>query len=202
MVSRDGKQRVIVIEVELKSVVDDLDDRRHRVESAGGVLRFAGRLEDRRYDTGDRTLRARDHVLRTRVRRVPGEGAVRATVDWKGPTAQQDGYKVREELTVGVENPETLASMLGQLGYTVTEAIDRDIWEYELDGATIRFERYPRMDPLVEVEGVPAAIERAVAATGLARADFTAERLSEFVRRFEARTGLRAALSDGTLASG
>ena len=191
-----------MIEVELKSVVDDLDDRRSRVESAGAVLRFAGRLEDRRYDTGDGALRARDHVLRTRVRRVVDEGAVRATIDWKGPTARQDGYKVREELTVTIENPATLASMLGRLGYAVTEAIDRDIWEYELDGATIRFERYPRMDPLVEVEGAPAAIERAVAATGLARRDFSADRLSEFVRRFETRTGQRAVLSDATLASG
>ncbi len=191
-----------MLEVELKSVVDDLDACRQRVESAGGVLRFAGRLEDRRYDTSERSLRARDHVLRTRVWRVPGEGTVRATMDWKGPTAEKDGYKVREELTVAIESPETLASVLGQLGYDVTEAIDRDIWEYELDGATVRFERYPRMDALVEVEGVPTAIERAAAATGLPRDGFTAERLSDFVRRFEARTGRRAALSDGVLAAG
>lgn len=192
-----------MLEVELKSVVDDdLDACRRRVESAGGVLRFSGRLEDRRYDTTDRALRVKDHVLRTRVRRVPGEGPIRATMDWKGPTAEKDGYKVREELTVAVETPETLARVLTHLGYAVTEAIDRDIWEYELDGATIRFERYPRMDPLVEVEGIPAAIERAVAATGLPRGGFTAERLSDFVRRFEARTGTRAALSDATLAPG
>lgn len=191
-----------MLEVELKSVVDDLDARRQRVEAAGAVLRFAGRLEDRRYDTAERSLRLRDHVLRTRVRRVPGEGSVRATVDWKGPTAQTDGYKVREELAVGVENPETLAGLLMRLGYDVTEAIDRDVWEYELDGATIRFERYPRMDSLVEVEGVPAAIERAVATIGLPRGGFTADRLSDFVRRFEARTGHRAALAEAPLAPG
>jgi len=191
-----------VLEVELKSVVDDLDARRQRVEAAGAVLRFAGRLEDRRYDTAERSLRLRDHVLRTRVRRVPGEGSVRATVDWKGPTAQTDGYKVREELAVGVENPETLAELLMRLGYDVIEAIDRDVWEYELDGATIRFERYPRMDSLVEVEGVPAAIERAVATIGLPRGGFTADRLSDFVRRFEARTGHRAALAEAPLARG
>jgi adenylate cyclase class IV len=137
-----------------------------------------------------------------RVRRVPGEGLVRATVDWKGPTAEKDGYKVREELAVGVESPETVAEMLERLGYGVTESIDRDIWEYELDGATIRFESYPRMDALVEVEGVPGAIERAVAATGLPRDGFSADRLSDFVRRFEERTGRRAALSDAVLSGG
>jgi predicted adenylyl cyclase CyaB len=191
-----------VLEVELKSVVDDLDLRRRRVEGAGGVLRFAGRLEDRRYDTADRALGIADQVLRMRVRRSPRDGTVRNTVDWKGPTAQATGYKVREELGVGVDDAETLAAVLTKLGYGVIEAIDRDVWEYELDGATIRFERYPRMDALVEVEGVPAAIERAVAATGLPRDGFTAERLSDFVRRFEARTGSRAALSDAPLAGG
>jgi predicted adenylyl cyclase CyaB len=187
---------LIVLEVELKSVVDDLDGRRRRVEAAGGALRFAGRLEDRRYDTPQRVLRARDNVLRMRVRRSQTDGAVRATVDWKGPTAQAEGYKVREEVAVGIDDASALATVLAKLGYDVTEAIDRDVWEYEVDGATVRFERYPRMDVLVEVEGTPDAIERAVAATGLPREGFTAERLSEFVRRFEARTGSRATLSD------
>lgn len=191
-----------MLEVELKSVVDDLELCRRRVEAAGGVLRFAGRLEDRRYDTAERALRLRDHVLRMRVWRSPDDGTARATVDWKGPTAQTDGYKVREELAVGVDDAQTLAEVLAKLGYDVIEAIDREVWEYDLVGARIRFERYPRMDPLVEVEGVPAAIERAVAATGLPRAGFSAERLSEFVRRFEARTGSRAALSDALLAGG
>jgi predicted adenylyl cyclase CyaB len=185
-----------VLEVELKSVVDDLEVRRRRVESAGGLLRFAGRLEDRRYDTPERALRQRDNVLRVRVRRSPADGGTRTTVDWKGPTTQSDGYKVREELAVSVDSAETLAAVLAKLGYDVTEAIDREVWEYDVDGATVRFERYPRMDVLVEVEGVPAAIERAVTATGLPRDGFTAERLSDFVRRFEARTGSRAALSD------
>jgi adenylate cyclase class IV len=193
---------VTVVELELKSVVDDLAARLRCVEAAGAVLRFAGRLEDRRFDTAERALRLRDHVLRTRVRRGPGDGTVRATVDWKGPTRQSDGYKAREELVVSIGDPPTLATMLTRLGYFVTEAIDRDVWEYELEEATIRFERYPCMDALVEIEGSPEAIERAVAATGLPRDGFTAERLFEFVRRFEARTGTRAILSEAAAAGG
>ena len=63
-------------------------------------------------------------------------------------------------------------------------------------GATVRVERYPRMDALVEVEGTPEAIEAAIAVTGLAREGFTAGRLPDFVRRYEMRTGQRAAVSD------
>ncbi len=54
-------------EVELKAIVPDLTLAVARVLEAGGAPGFAGRLEDRRYDTPDRALALRDHVLRLRV---------------------------------------------------------------------------------------------------------------------------------------
>ncbi|HKG91559.1 MAG TPA: class IV adenylate cyclase [Gemmatimonadaceae bacterium] len=186
-------------EVELKSVVPDYGATVRRLGTAGAAPVFAGRQEDRRYDSRDFALRARDHVLRLRVRRPAGGGATEASVDWKGPTAFDAGYKVREELSSGVADPDALAAILARLGYVATLELDRDIREYRFGGATLRFERYPRMDVLLEVEGDPAAIERAIEATGLPRGGFTTDRLSEFVARYEARTGERAALSDRAL---
>jgi hypothetical protein len=55
------------------------------------------------------------------------------------------------------------------------------------------------MDELVEVEGPPAAIEHAIAVLGLPRDTFTTERLPDFIRRFEERTGQRAAVCDAEL---
>lgn len=186
-----------MLEVELKSVVDDLARRRAAVERAGATLTFEGELADRRYDTPEQALASRDHVLRVRAYR--GAGAVRVELDWKGPTRHEGGYKVREELEVHVGEPDAMATMLDRLGYIVTIAIDREIAQYDLGGAMIRFERYPRMDDLVEVEGAPDLIEHAIAALGLPRDGFTSERLPEFVRRFESRTGTPAALSDAEL---
>lgn len=187
-------------EVELKSVVDDVALRRSRLEAAGARLVFAGRLEDRRYDTPARTLAARDHVLRARIEREPGAGPERASLDWKGPTAYTGGFKVREELSVSTGDAATLAGILDRLGYVVTLAIDRDVAVYAYGDATIRFEQYPRMDPLVEVEGDPSSIERAIGVLGLPRAGFTAERLQQFAERYAARTGAEPALSDDELA--
>jgi hypothetical protein len=68
------------------------------------------------------------------------------------------------------------------------------VYTYELEGAIIRFERYPRMDDLVEVEGSPDAIERAISTIGIPRLLFSSEGLPEFTRRYEERTGERAAL--------
>ena len=89
-----------------------------------------------------------------------------------------------------------LAQILDKLGFTVTMEVDRDIVQYELGGATIRFESYPRMDVLVEVEGEPEAIENAIESLGMSRGQFTSERLPSFVTRFEQRTGVKAAVCD------
>jgi hypothetical protein len=74
-------------------------------------------------------------------------------------------------------------------------AIDRRIETWLLGGAVCRLEWYPAMDVLLEIEGEPAAIERAVAATGLPRNLFLWESLPFFVAQYEARTGARAALA-------
>lgn len=185
-------------EVELKAVVDDWDACRRRLERAGAALTFEGRLEDRRYDTPDRALGAEDEVLRLRVYR--NDHGTRAELGWKGPTHYDTGYKVREELQAATTDADVLAHILLNLGYIVTRAIDRDIAQYEVDGTTVRLERYPRMDDLVEVEGTPEGIERAIDVLGVPRASFTTDRLPQFVERFQERTGERAALCDDELA--
>jgi predicted adenylyl cyclase CyaB len=184
-------------EVELKAVLDSWTDRRAKLMGAGASLVFAGRLEDRRYDTADRALMARDIVLRLRIYR--DEHSTRTELEYKGPTGYDRGYKVREEIGSTVSDPDAIALILSGLGYTVLRAIDRDIEQFEIASTVVRFERYPRMDELVEVEGEPESIERAIALLEMPRAAFTAERLPDFAARFEARTGSRAALCDADL---
>jgi predicted adenylyl cyclase CyaB len=188
-------------EVELKARVDDMDAARRSVERAGAVLIFEGRMSDRIYDTPQRSLAAQDNVLR--VRHHISDLAVTGQLDWKGPTSREDGFKVRAELTTGVSSPDALASMLDRLGYEVVAELDRDVAEYQLEhqlangghtSVAIRFERYPRMDTLVEVEGSPAGIEYAIVALGMPRDSFTADRLADFIRAYELRTGQTAAI--------
>src|SRR5437588_3863319 len=181
-------------EVELKAVVDDLAERRKKIEAAGATLSFEGKMSDRRYDFPSHELSARDEVLRTR--RYLSLNSTKTHLDWKGPSEVRDVYKVREEITTPVEDLESLEKIIEKLGLQLTWEIDREIAQYQLHGATIRFESYPRMDALVEVEGEPTAIEAAIDALGLPRGMFTSERLAEFVGHFEQRTGVRAAVSD------
>jgi len=184
-------------EVELKSVVDDVMIRRQLVELAGGRLLYEGSLEDLRYDNAARELASRDEVLRLRV--YGGTGGTHAFLDWKGKTSFEDGYKVREELSSQVGSAETFKAILANLGFVVVAEIGRWIAQYELGKATVRFERYPRMDDLVEVEGEPEAIESAIQMIGMEREGFSAMRLPFFVTQYETRTGKRAALSEREL---
>lgn len=179
-------------EVELKGVAVDERAMREALDRAQAARGFSGSMIDRRYDTPSFALWSRDEVLRIRI---TGNGATaRARLDYKSAASYPDGFKVRDEIGTGVEDAEVLGRILGHLGFVVTREIEREVDVYELDGATVRFERYPRLDVLVEVEGAPDAIERAIAILGVPRATFTSERLVDFVRRYEARTGQRAAL--------
>jgi adenylate cyclase class IV len=184
-------------ELELKAVIPDPEALRGRLLAAGAMLRFRGRMSDRRYDRAGGELSLRDQVLRVRTLHET-EGPATAILGWKGPVQRSpEGYKRRAEIELPVAGGQGGAphALLTALGYEVVHAIDRDVELYELAGATLRIERYPRMDPLLEIEGSPAAIERAVEATAIPRAEFTADSLTEFVRRYELRSGQPAALA-------
>ncbi len=186
-------------EIELKAVVPDEQGVRARLADAGATARL------RRLDARP-SLRYRvAHPARARRGAPPARdarraGGARAIVEYKSPTVLQDGYKLREESGTEVHDAAALDTILRSLGYEVTREVDREVTVFAVAGATVRLERYPRMDLLVEVEGEPACIEAAIALLGIPRAAFTTDSLSAFVRRYEARTGATAAICDRELA--
>jgi adenylate cyclase class IV len=189
-------------ELEVKARIIDAAALRRMLRRAGAILEFRGAMTDRRYDRG-RVLAAQDEVLRLRTYRPSGRGGARAVLTWKGAaSARQHGrYRHRLELELDVPDPGALHGVLIRLGFRVTEAIDRRVEVYRLGHATLRLERYPRMDILLEVEGSPSSIERAIAATGVSRERFRSESLPYFLRAYRRRTGRAARLALGGSAS-
>lgn len=151
-------------------------------------------MMDRRLDTPDRRLEARDHVLR--LRRYEDEGGrAEAVLGWKGPVGTESGYKVREEWETVVEDAGALTEILGRLGFSsVTDAIDRLVDRFEKHGVTVRIEEYPRMDVLVEIEGAPERVEARLPDLGLPREAWRSWPLPRFVSDYERRTGEAAVL--------
>jgi adenylate cyclase class IV len=181
-----------VDELEVKARVEDAAALRAALVRAGAILEFQGDMLDRRFDRGDR-LADRDEVLRVRVFRQADGAPAYAVLAWKGPHSKQGRYRRRAEAEARVADPDGVMTILERLGFAVSLRIDRRVEVYRLGEAVLRLEWYPDMDVLLEVEGEPAEIERAVAATGIARERFLAESLPYFVAAFERRTG-RAAL--------
>lgn len=183
-------------ELEVKARITDVAALRRQLRRAGARLDFRGAMADRRYDQG-RALTRRDEALRLRTYRPAGRKPERAVLAWKGAANARAGgkYRHRLELELDITDPAALHGVLTRLGFRVTEAIDRRVEVYRLGHATLRLERYPRMDTLLEVEGTPAAIERAIAATGLARDQFRSESLPYFMHVYRRRTGRSPRLS-------
>jgi adenylate cyclase class IV len=181
-------------EIELKARVDDPVALERELRRTGGLLVFRGELVDRRYDR-DGQLTQRDEVLRLRVYRPADGSPPHGVLGWKGPASVRDGYKHREEHETQVADPDAALVVLERLGYEVVLRIDRTVVTYRIAGAVVRIEWYPAMDVLVEIEGEPFAIERAVNVTGLDRERFLPAPLDYFVESYEQRTGQRARLA-------
>ena len=180
-------------ELEVKARVTDVPALEASLAGAGAVVEFQGEMADHRFDR-DGELTGRDEMFRLRVYR-PAHGPVRSELGWKGPVGARGEYRHRAEVEITVGDDAAALELVRRLGFSETQRIERSVTVYRLEGAMLRLERYPDMDVLMEVEGEPDAIERAIRATGLPRLEFRAESLPEFVARFEARTGRRARLA-------
>lgn len=181
-------------ELEVKARVDDPAAVARALAAAGARLVFRGAMSDRRFDR-DGTFEARDEVVRLRLYRPAGGEAAWGVMGWKGPVSDRGGYRHRAEAETRVDDPEAALVLLERLGLAVSLRIDREIEQYEMGDAVLRLERYPGMDTLIEVEGPPAEIERAIRATGLPRAAFLPQSLPHFVAEYERRTGRAARLA-------
>jgi predicted adenylyl cyclase CyaB len=180
-------------ETEVKARVPDLKAFEAALAEAGASIEFSGEMTDHRFDRKGR-LADKDEMLRLRVYR-PQNGSTRGELCWKGPVEAKGEYRHRPEIEFAVGDPWNALALLDRLGFSEALRIERMITVYRLGAATLRIERYPEMDVLVEVEGDPEAIEKAIAVTGVPRDEFVPESLPEFVSRYEKRTGRRARLA-------
>lgn len=181
-------------ELELKARVEDADAVRKSLLAAGAELVYRGAMKDRRFDRRGR-LDRRDEVVRLRVYHPADRSREWGVLGWKGPARRRGGYRLREEWESRIDDPKAVLVVLRRMGYKISVRVDRAVEQYRLGEATLRLEWYPSMDVLLEVEGHPDAIERAVTATGLPRDAFLPESLPYFTAAYEKRTGRVARVS-------
>jgi len=131
------------MEIEVKFYLRRLEDVRERLISLDGHLKQARLLElNLRFDTPDRTLAGKKHVLRLRQDN-------RSTMTFKRHLGQ---VEIREEFEIEIDDFETGRKMLNALGYTVTTVYEKYRETYQLGTDLVMLDELP-FGFFVEIEG-------------------------------------------------
>ena len=182
-------------EIEVKLRVDDLAAFRRRLARLGLRPTAAGRVYERNilFDTPQGGLAKHGQLLRVRrvarssnTRRAARAAHPEAILTYKGPAvkatpadASRGGrYKVRQELEVGVANPEQLQQILEALGLRGWFRYEKYRTSYHLpaslrgaEGLQVELDEMP-IGVFVELEGPPRAIDRVAKLLGYTPADY------------------------------
>jgi adenylate cyclase, class 2 len=176
-------------EMELKAIIN-LENFKKKLESIGAVFIKKGLQRDFSFDFPDGRIWNKKETLRVRF---IGEEAV---LSWKGKKEIIDGYKVRDEEEVKIQDGKKMMSVFEKLGMRVRYRRDLNVEYYELNECILRTEVYPQMFDLVELEGTPEKMEETIKLLNMERKDFLKEGINYFMRLFEKETGKKAKICD------
>ncbi|HLI86740.1 MAG TPA: class IV adenylate cyclase [Bryobacteraceae bacterium] len=120
------------------------------------------------FDTPDRRLRDAQSLLR--VRQVRRE----AKLTYKGPPSGGK-HKSREELELKADDAQTLASILGRLGFARVFRYEKYRTEFQRETTgTVTLDETP-IGTYLELEGAPGWIDRTARALGFEEKDYILE---------------------------
>lgn len=152
-------------EVELK-VRAAHDDLRERLREIGATPVGRIRQADTYYDAPHRDFATTDEALRIRrEERIDDDSAwgpdhSTTKVTYKGPLVEAES-KTREEFETGVDEGETLDSILRRLGFDPVATVEKTRERYEHDGYTVALDEVAGLGEFVEVETEAEVVEPA-----------------------------------------
>jgi len=131
------------MEIEAKFYLRHLEDIRKRVIAHDALLKTTRLLErNLRFDTPDRELAGKKHVLRLRQDN-------RTTLTFKRPRVQ---VETRDEFEIEIDDFESGRKILEALGYAVTTLYEKYRETYQIDLVQVMLDELP-FGCFVEVEG-------------------------------------------------
>jgi len=131
------------MEIEAKFYLRHLEDIRKRVIAHDALLKTTRLLErNLRFDTPDRELAGKKHVLRLRQDN-------RTTLTFKRPRVQ---VETRDEFEIEIDDFESGRKILEALGYAVTTLYEKYRETYQIDFIQVMLDELP-FGCFVEIEG-------------------------------------------------
>lgn len=168
-------------EVEIKLPVADLPAILKRIRRLGAKARGRVLEKNTLYDTPDSDFRSRRHLLRIRIETptTPG-GRIRAVLTSKAPApalagrgrrSAQSRFKEKAERERIVKDARRWPAILRSLGLRPGFRYEKYRTEFRLPGVHICLDETP-VGTFLELEGIPAAIDRAAQALGFSRREY------------------------------
>jgi adenylate cyclase class 2 len=177
-------------EIEVKFIIDDLQDLRQRVIALGARLKTPRTYEDNiSFDTPDQRLAHQQCLLRLRRDR-------RNVLTYKEPipTEEQD-FKVRREYEVEVSDFAQTRAMFEQLGFVPTLRYEKYRETFTYQAAEILLDEMP-FGPFLEIEGSREMIRTITTKLGL---DFESRLTASYGEIFDAiRATYKLSMTDMT----
>ena len=144
------------------------------------------------FDTPDQRFRRSDRLLRLRTNNGAG------VITFKGrslsaTSARASRYKIRRELEFAVSDPSVAAAVLHQLGFRSGfryEKFRTELLVPRVKGAHIFLDETP-IGVFLEIEGAPAAIDRAARTLGFKPADYVTESYGALYARYCRARGIK-----------
>jgi adenylate cyclase class 2 len=174
-------------EIEAKLKVDSLEDVERRLREGGASFVRETVQTDAYFDTADRRFTRADECLRLRREKIgPHERLILA---YKGPK-QQDDYKKRTEIELGVDDAGTAELLLAALGYQKALAFNKRRCLWRLHGCEVALDELPLLGVFVEIEGPDSGtIAQVQEILGLARVPHTMDSYASLIDQELSRLG-------------
>lgn len=180
------------METERKYLQPDFAKTRQRLIDLGATSEGPHFEINTVFDTSDLSLYAAGRLLRLRLQEWPDHS--RSVLTFKYPCALVcKSVKAREELELGVENGQTMALVLAQLGYKPVAKYEkmREAWQVEFAGYVyaVDFDTLP-FGEVIETEGDPAGLDALARALGLDKTKISLKTYHELNQEWRTDNGL------------
>lgn len=156
------------VETEVKLPAADAAAAQRAIEQAGAELVHPRHLEDNLIFDDRGRFAGRGCYLR--LRRTPQGGRL----TWKGPKRVEGGMKVRDEIELGVPEPEALEAILRAMGLARVFRYQKYRAEYRLGELAVTLDETPA-GVFLELEGSADEIRRRVTELGYGPQDFVSD---------------------------
>lgn len=138
-----------MLEVEVKAHVTDFRDIKSHLKEIGAKYDKSEHQEDVYFNAPHRDYAMTDEALR--IREIPGDEGSRYILTYKGAKLD-DESKTRREIEVDVDNRESCADLLENIGFRPVQTIKKDRISYLLDEFIITLDKVFDVGNFVEIE--------------------------------------------------